>query len=330
MQRIACLASCGLLGLLLVGCSSSDSREVRPRPLPDPLLAIRPPPAPPPRVVQPPPTKPRATQPPPAPAISRAGWVPSGGVKRGKWRTIVVHHSASGNSSPQGMHQWHLQRGWENGLGYHFVIGNGVNFGDGEVYVGPRWRRQQTGAHCKSSSGTFFGIFRPSNFFNERGIGICLVGNFQNARATPSQLESLKQLTRFLCNEAGIGAGQIYGHGEVTGATECPGRNLNMSVVRRNAGASVAANTDWLQRLPLVAELGEHAAIVYRALQQPALTAKRLLEPMDAADARARHTLRHLIGFEHADLCATCHLHDVDADGLDLIIQLCSAGANRN
>ena len=64
------------------------------------------------------------------------GWYPSGGIKR-RWQTIVIHHSASSRDTPAGMDAYHRNtRGWKNGLGYHFVIGNGVNTADGKVYVG--------------------------------------------------------------------------------------------------------------------------------------------------------------------------------------------------
>ena len=59
---------------------------------------------------------------------------------------------------------------WDE-LGYHFVIGNGTHTGDGQVEVGSRWGKQKHGAHCKT----------PDNYYNDHGIGICLVGNFENS-----------------------------------------------------------------------------------------------------------------------------------------------------
>ena len=37
---------------------------------------------------------------------------------------------------------WHRDRGFDE-LGYHFVIGNGTNSGDGQIEVGPRWTKQK-------------------------------------------------------------------------------------------------------------------------------------------------------------------------------------------
>ena len=42
----------------------------------------------------------------------------------------------------------HKEKGWD-GLGYHFVIGNGSDTRTGLVEVGPRWARR-SGAHCRS------------------------------------------------------------------------------------------------------------------------------------------------------------------------------------
>ena len=38
----------------------------------------------------------------------------------------------------------------QNGLAYHFLIGNGIDSGDGEVEIGPRWKRQLLGGHVKN------------------------------------------------------------------------------------------------------------------------------------------------------------------------------------
>jgi hypothetical protein len=138
------------------------------------------------------------------------------------------------------MDSWHRQRGWEHGLGYHFVIGNGVGFPDGQVFVGPRWSSQKTGAHCKSKAGRYFGRSCPSNYFNEHGVGICLIGDFETGRPTARQLETLSRLIAFLCQECRISPDRVYGHGEVTHKTACPGRYCSMDTIRRSARIAVA------------------------------------------------------------------------------------------
>jgi N-acetylmuramoyl-L-alanine amidase len=230
MQRIALCSIALLVGLW--GCVTPSKPTVTP--LPPPPVVIRPPQ---PVVPIPPPVRPA----PSAPAWSAPrSWYPWGGIERGRWTTIVVHHSDSDKSTPKGMDSWHRQRGWQNGLGYDFVIGNGVNYPDGQVYVGPRWTRQQTGAHCKSTAGRYFGHYCASNYFNEHGIGICLIGDFESSRPTAQQLEALDRLIAFLCQQCHISPDRVYGHREVTHKTLCPGRYCNMDSIRHSAHLAVA------------------------------------------------------------------------------------------
>jgi len=148
------------------------------------------------------------------------GWIPPGGVSN-RWNSIVIHHSASDRSTPQGMRDWHVNgRGWV-ALGYHFVIGNGVGYGDGKVYVGERWTKQMHGAHCKT----------PGNQYNNHGIGICLIGDLQTHAPTRNQIAALTKLLAFLTAESRIPSSRILTHGGVTGKTECPGRYFSLRPV---------------------------------------------------------------------------------------------------
>ena len=53
-----------------------------------------------------------------------------------RWKYIVIHHTATDMGDPKGMDGVHRRRGMENGLAYHFVIGNGRKMQDGSIYVG--------------------------------------------------------------------------------------------------------------------------------------------------------------------------------------------------
>jgi hypothetical protein len=109
----------------------------------DPYTGPRPSPI---RPLQPTPAPTKPTKPRVAAAGAEGGWMPPGGISN-RWECIVVHHSGSDRSTPQSMREWHMKgRGWDE-LGYHFVIGNGAGYGDGQVYVGERWRKQMHGAH---------------------------------------------------------------------------------------------------------------------------------------------------------------------------------------
>jgi N-acetyl-anhydromuramyl-L-alanine amidase AmpD len=149
-------------------------------------------------------------------------------VTSNDWQVIVVHHSASDTGGSQTFDIAHRARGWDE-LGYHFVIGNGTDTPDGYVEVGSRWKKQKHGAHCKT----------PSNFYNDYGIGICLVGNFDETSPTPRQMQSLRRLVAFLSQRYHITSERIYGHGEVKGThTRCPGRYFPTSTIRYNVNSN--------------------------------------------------------------------------------------------
>ena len=88
-------------------------------------------------------------------------------IQREKWQRIVVHHSAIKYGNVEKYDAAHRLRGMQNGLAYHFLIGNGIDAGDGEIEIGPRWQKQQAGGHVKN------------HLINQTAIGICLIGNFE-------------------------------------------------------------------------------------------------------------------------------------------------------
>lgn len=135
-------------------------------------------------------------------------------VVPGKWRYIVVHHSATSMGSARGMELYHRNiRHMENGLAYHFVIGNGNGQGDGEITIGSRWRRQIKGGHLFSDR------------LNEISIGICLVGNFEMNRPTKKQLASLYALVNYLQDRCRTPADAVKTHRQINPRpTSCPGR----------------------------------------------------------------------------------------------------------
>jgi len=130
-----------------------------------------------------------------------------------KWKYIIVHHSATDVGSSYSIDGIHKKRGFNRGVGYHFIIDNGTKGKkDGQIEATPRWVKQQDGAHCRASS------------MNRRGIGVCLVGNFSKDRVSKKQMDSLAYLVRELKRYYKVPNSSIMGHGQVRGAhTECPG-----------------------------------------------------------------------------------------------------------
>lgn len=108
-------------------------------------------------------------------------------VKRGRWRYIVVHNSGTRQGSAKAFEYYHRRvRRMENGMAYHFVIGNGRSTGDGEIEIGNRWIRQINGGHVHS------------DYLNNIALGICLVGDFNRDTPTRRELEALEELIRYL------------------------------------------------------------------------------------------------------------------------------------
>lgn len=133
-----------------------------------------------------------------------------------KWKYIIIHHSGTEEGSALQFHRWHLNKGWDKGVGYHFVIDRAYSGKqDGEIESTPRWIKQEDGAHCKASD------------MNTKAIGICLVGNLDEEHISPKQLESLVFLVNKLRRYYKIPLNHIIGHGRVPGAsTHCPGHNF--------------------------------------------------------------------------------------------------------
>ena len=144
-------------------------------------------------------------------------------VKPGRWKYIVVHHSATSVGSAKGMDAYHRdKRNMENGLAYHFVIGNGKGMKDGEIAVGNRWTKQLNGGHLSKES------------LNEVALGICLVGDFSKSVPTRNQLDSLDALLEALMKRCHLKVSAVQGHKQIQPKhTECPGRRFDLNAVKK-------------------------------------------------------------------------------------------------
>jgi N-acetyl-anhydromuramyl-L-alanine amidase AmpD len=126
-----------------------------------------------------------------------------------------LHHSGTLRGDVDSIDADHRQRRdavgapWL-GIGYHFVIGNGEGMADGLIEPTFRWRQQIHGAHAGVRS------------YNERGIGICLIGDFTQTAPTARQIEATRRLLDDLSERYNISPERILKHSEIV-ATECPG-----------------------------------------------------------------------------------------------------------
>ena len=141
-------------------------------------------------------------------------------IQRDKWQRIVVHHSAIKYGNIEKYDAAHRLRGMQNGLAYHFLIGNGIDAGDGEIEIGPRWHKQQPGGHVKNY------------LINQTAIGICLIGNFEKTHPSKKQLTAFTQLMDWL---QGVALGKkvhFAGHHELKGEqTVCPGKHFPLALM---------------------------------------------------------------------------------------------------
>jgi hypothetical protein len=120
--------------------------------------------------------------------VTKAPLVPS------HWRTIYIHHTQTpaGNALTLGQ--------GTDGLGDHFIIGNGDGLLDGEIQVSQRWNQQQPArAPAANVAGTVDQSF----------ISIGLIGDFDKTVPTPTQLRRLSQLVGALQGELHVAGSNV-------------------------------------------------------------------------------------------------------------------------
>ncbi|MEP6822420.1 MAG: peptidoglycan recognition family protein [Chthoniobacterales bacterium] len=149
-------------------------------------------------------------------------------VQRSRWKYIIVHNSGTRQGNARAFDYYHRNvRKMQNGLAYHFVVGNGRSSGNGEIEVGNRWTRQINGGHVHS------------DYLNNISLGICLVGDFNRDQPTSAQLEATEELIKYLrerCGKVDGHAIPVKPHREMNPprwATDCPGDDFPYSWFRR-------------------------------------------------------------------------------------------------
>lgn len=143
-------------------------------------------------------------------------------LDRERWQAIVIHHSCTPTGKPDLLDSQARAQGLRE-LGYHFVIGNGNGMADGELFVGRRWRDQIPGAHVGGTQG---------EWYNQRAIGICVVGNGDRGRLTDAQMERLVELSASLCRRLGVSPSRVYLHSDLA-PTSSPGRLFPVASFRK-------------------------------------------------------------------------------------------------
>jgi hypothetical protein len=160
----------------------------------------------------------------------------------GKPIRITVHHTdmpGDTTNAPEDtlrkidiQHRKQIGRKGEPGacIGYHFLISR-----DGRVFEGRPLKYR--GAHAGGDN-------------NERNIGVCLLGNFQDHQVPAAQRDKLIQVLDRLRTTYGIPRDQVMGHRDFNPPgnhhTDCPGTYLYRIVLdyqQGNLGSDVASTT---------------------------------------------------------------------------------------
>lgn len=127
--------------------------------------------------------------------------------QRSKTLYIILHHAAASSSSPEAIHEWHLQQGWA-GAGYNYLVRK-----DGTIYI---LRPENTvGAHCKG--------------YNDVSVGVCCEGNFEVEQMGQTQKAALIELVCYLKKK--YPDASIVEHKELA-ATACAGKNFPFAEIK--------------------------------------------------------------------------------------------------
>lgn len=173
-----------------------------------------------------------------------------------EWRKIVIHHSLTKDRAEipdwDAIRRYHtsyvvdgkivteeeynnfkineprkhwFKKPWRD-IGYHF----GIELVQGQYVIQPGRSLAETGAHARAQG-------KP-NIFNEEGIGICVVGNYDISEPPEGAVSQLVYLCRMLMGVFDIPKSQIIGHRDIypyfglPQYKSCPGKMFDVDKVR--------------------------------------------------------------------------------------------------
>lgn len=88
-----------------------------------------------------------------------------------------------------------------------------------EVLLGRLW--DEEGAHCREGG------------MNRRALGVCLVGNFDEAPPPRGQWEAAVRLVRWMARLYEVPVERVVGHRDYAPYKTCPGRAFSLEAFRR-------------------------------------------------------------------------------------------------
>ena len=134
---------------------------------------------------------------------------------------LILHHSASSSATPEGIHAYHLSRGWA-GIAYHYLVKK-----DGTIYRGRP--ENMRGAHTTD--------------WNYCSIGICFEGNFETEQMPDAQIDAGRQLVADIVSRY---PSIVVGMHKQFGQTSCPGKNFPFAEIttEKNECSDKSAEAD--------------------------------------------------------------------------------------
>ena len=155
-----------------------------------------------------------------------------------KPEAIIVHHEA-GWAGLNGVNILHKQRfNFRSSLGW---------------YVGYQWYIDTMGKYTQTRADTEEGVHTLGGW-NQKAIGICLMGNYETAYPQQVQLDALDKLLGELQIKHDVPLEKIFYHGELWW-TLCCGKNLKPWVVNYRKFDTTYLQTKVLQLTSLLNEL---------------------------------------------------------------------------
>ena len=119
------------------------------------------------------------------------------GIKQSQWTSISIQQLNQPAGTVERIEREHKRLGLD-GLGFHFLIGNGNGIGDGVTHVGYRWLEQLAAAKPVDAQD-----------WSKGTISICLVGNGDRRPFSDTQIKHLTRLIQRLQIELSIPTDKI-------------------------------------------------------------------------------------------------------------------------
>ena len=169
-----------------------------------------------------------------------------------RWSHVIVHHSFTGDTTlpdAVAIKRFHtsyreggniiseaeyyekqeegvpgLVRPWRD-IGYHWLI---ENLSDGNPWLIQGRSMMMHGAHCTQQG------------MNRRGIGVCLVGNFDLAPPPEAMFEKSADTVAWLCRMYRIPVDNVHGHREFATYKSCPGTKFDLDYFKERVSEYLA------------------------------------------------------------------------------------------